>query len=1136
MKESEISLPGFDKESPQKNLPGFGTERTHQKLAGIADSKALREEKSIKPLPPMYVLKQINLYNWGPFKGRHRASIDPRGTAVIGPTGSGKTTLVDAFMTLVAAHPRYNLASTGGHESDRDLISYVRGVAGAGNNTGDMAHVTRNGKTTTALQMVFGNGDKEVNFGGLFWIDSSSFSQADLKKIWLFSETDELTMDEWLSVHHDGGSRALKQLGRETAGLHIFDGKKAYLARLRRFFEVGENAFALLNRAAGLKQLNSIDEIFRELVLDDRSAFHRAAEVVDEFQALATIRQELETARAQQKSLIPIQEKNRDYLTCEKEIALQRRLLRILPIWFALAGERLWGEKMAVLEENISKLKIENEVLNKKAQNLQSQVDMLQAAYLEAGGLRIEHLQEKIHDQKKDIAHKKRNLDDYRKLTHALNLDGTVAEESLEKNRQTAKARRIELHDLYQKKEERFFELGSDLGRHRQDISELKCELEKIKAHPGSNIPGRYQDFRDKLAGALCQPGETLPFVAELVEIKPEEQSWRGAVERAIGGNRLRILVPTSVMDQALHWINHRENRLHVRLLEAAAPEHQIRFFEDGFTRKLNFKKHPHREALKALLAANDRHCVASPEVLRSTPHGLTREGMMSGTRRLFEKQDQRALHEGWMTGFSNKDRLALLEARLKEMDEKKKRAQSLVDAAKKELKTLDGQRQLLNELEQLVFSDIDLPGSKDALNALEVQLRLLTDPDSDVSKKQQAHEKVKAALEALRQTIQALDRQAGALENQYAVAETYRNASKKRVGEGLDAEALDIGERYLPTLGQNDRRVLDEMERKNRQTIDEKRSRLEQRFAVIQQHLVRLMAGAKKMDTGALVESGTQLEDIPAYLERLRVLTREGLPEKRKRFLAYLNQSSDQGVTQLLTDVQNEVSIIEERIAELNRTLKRVDFQPGRYLQLNPTRLSHPGLKTLEAAQRRLRAAALKDEDDGSSQYRALETVIQLLQEAVVKKRTLGARSLLDPRYRLQFAVSVMDRKTDGMIESRTGSQGGSGGEKEIIASYILTASLSYALCPDGAVRPLFSTIVLDEAFSKSSQSVASRIIRALEEFDLHPLFVTPNKEMRLLRSHTRSAILVHRKEKEATLTSLSWEALETYAERKRG
>ncbi|MCW8828418.1 MAG: hypothetical protein OQK94_05120, partial [Gammaproteobacteria bacterium] len=156
------------------------------------------------------------------------------------------------------------------------------------------------------------------------------------------------------------------------------------------------------------------------------------------------------------------------------------------------------------------------------------------------------------------------------------------------------------------------------------------------------------------------------------------------------------------------------------------------------------------------------------------------------------------------------------------------------------------------------------------------------------------------------------------------------------------------------------------------------------------------------------------------------------------------------------------------------------------------------------------------------------------LLRDAAENKRTLGARALLDPRYRLQFAVSVIERDGGRIIETRTGSQGGSGGEKEIIASYILTASLSYALCPEGSSRPLFGTIVLDEAFSKSSQAVAGRIVSALREFGLHPLFVTPNKEMRLLRAHTRSAILVHRKGLQATLTDISWEELEAHAKKK--
>jgi hypothetical protein len=80
---------------------------------------------------------------------------------------------------------------------------------------------------------------------------------------------------------------------KDGTGIWPYPSKKAFLARLRDYFEVGENAFTLLNRAAGLKQLNSIDEIFRELVLDDRSAFERATEVASSFDDLTDIHREL---------------------------------------------------------------------------------------------------------------------------------------------------------------------------------------------------------------------------------------------------------------------------------------------------------------------------------------------------------------------------------------------------------------------------------------------------------------------------------------------------------------------------------------------------------------------------------------------------------------------------------------------------------------------------------------------------------------------------------------------------------------------------------------------------------------------------------------------------------------------------
>ena len=285
-------------------------------------------------------------------------------------------------------------------------------------------------------------------------------------------------------------------------------------------------------------------------------------------------------------------------------------------------------------------------------------------------------------------------------------------------------------------------------------------------------------------------------------------------------------------------------------------------------------------------------------------------------------------------------------------------------------------------------------------------------------------------------------------------------------------------------------------------------------------------MEKAKKVDTGALSEVGIELEDVPNYLERLRELEQEALPEKISRFKEYLNNSSDQGVVQLLTHIDNEVTKIEERIEDLNTTLQRVDFKPGYFLKLEPRRVQHDLLSQLERARRYVRSAMLQD-DEGESHFHALQRIVGILRDASENRRTVGARALLDPRYRLNFYVTEVERATGNASTPRSGSQTGSGGEKEIMASYILTASLSYALCSGGMSRPLYGTIVLDEAFSKSSQSAATRIVAALREFGLHPLFVTPNKEMGLLRKHTSSAILVHRKGTQATLTSLSWESL---------
>jgi uncharacterized protein YPO0396 len=897
-----------------------------------------------RPGESTFVLQRLELFNWGPFSGLHRADFDPEGTAIIGPTGSGKTTLVDALMTLLVSQPRYNLASTGGHESDRTLISYVRGVLG-GDGSDGREQVARAGKTITGICATYHNGEETLRLAGLLWTDGTSNAAADLKRRWIFSLAEEQTLESWLRSLNENGARELMRTGRETAKLRIFDSKKAYLSHTRKFFDVGENAFTLLNRAAGLKQLNSIDEIFRDLVLDDRTAFDRALEVAGEFDNLAGIHAELEMARRQQESLVPVAEEHRKLLKSREKETRLRALKRIVPIWFAVQGVQRWTSKLKEVESNQQSLRSQRTVCSDDEQTCRSQVDTLREQYLELGGNVISELENTITAQTERVETRRKYAADYRRMVGKFGLSDDLSESALTKNQAALSEQRKQVEGQRDAKHDQTLVALSKQRESEIETEEIASAIQKVKERPGSNIPPRFQDFRSELAEQLTLKDGDLPFLAELVEVKTEESAWRGAIERAIGSERLRVLVPEKQIDEALRWVNQRDNQLHVRL-QRASQSREVTFFDDGFARKLNFKKHALQGTAKQLLAGRDLHCVDSASELRDTEHGLTIEGMISGRRGRFEKQDQRRIRDDWMTGFDNKDQLETLTRELSRIRELAQQQSATVTNLKSELKDFDDRLTLIDQILTLDFSTIDLPTAESDLNRSQQRLTALLDPNSDASRAKSEFDSANQKLDSIRKEIGELDKAIAVLQEKHEQAEKSRERAAKRAGAGLSDDETRLVEKQVSVppetsveeLSDLERHVADAVERKHGQQLD--------RVAEHERRLVRFMEAALKVDSGALAETNSELEDVPDFLERLRVLNVEALPEKLSRFLEYLNRSSDQGVTQLLSGITEEVDAIEHRIDDLNQTLVKVDFRKGRYLQLLPQRIKHERLR----------------------------------------------------------------------------------------------------------------------------------------------------------------------------------------------
>jgi len=1172
-----------------------GTTPTPSAVAAPHASGALGapDAQLVAPLAPAtlhgYRLAELHLYNWGAFAGRHQVSVDAGNTAIIGPTGSGKTTLIDALMTLLCALPRYNLASTGGHESDRDLVSYVRGATGPGHTGDDSNHLARAGRCVTAIaarlvhsqstdstsvaqrtKVGDADADNEVLIGCVLWFEGSSSSVSDLTRRWFFARGTGHHLDTWLEEHHRGGARALSRHEKSTDGLQIFNSKSAYLARLQRFFEVGPNAFTLLNRAAGLKQLNSIDEIFRDLVLDDHAEYEQALKVVASFDELATIHAELELANRQYLALLPLRDMARQEQQLHLHLAQWRQLQAALPHWFAAQGTQLWGARCSKLQAALAQHQQAMASARTTLEQARVREQHLHGLYLRTGGGDIQLLEQHLLTQQAVVAQKQAHLADCHLLLRNLGLNqgvsqplppglaasGPLTATLLAQHQQHAQGALQQLQGAQAELQATTEEAVTAERNAHADLQRLQAELEAVRKRPGSNLPPEFPAFRAALAEQLDLSPDDLPFVAELVEVQKNQQAWRGAIERALGSQRLRILVPPDAVAQALQWVNQRHNHLHVRLLEAKEPRQTEAFWADGFATRLNLKPHPLQGALRQLLREQDRHCVDSPEALRHTPHAMTQQGLMSGKAQQFDKQDHKRLDQDWVTGFDNRDRLAHLTLQIHAQTHTWQGLDHAKKAAHAAQATATAQHSLWQRLLALRFDDLDVPAAQTLLQQLQAKLDALLNPQSDTA---QAKARWEAASQQTRQaddtlrvhetqhaTAQAELRQAEKKQQEFATRVAEHAAASNAAPNTAPALATVPGATLLTTPRQADTLLpqlmpafdptalacdtLDAQERQALSLANQQVQTLTKQLFGLHKDIINQMGSAHKEDRGALAEQAREVEALPQYLERLRVLEEEALPDKRARFQDYLNTASDQGVSTLLRGIDAQVADITERIADLNRTLQRVDFQPGRTLQLDPQPVVHPVLQDLHKSMAHLRSERVRD-DGGTSHYQALQAMVQLLREHATNRRSKAAQALLDARYRLQFAVHVIDRASGQVLERRTGSQGGSGGEKEIIASYVLTASLSYALCPPGRKAPLFGTIVLDEAFSKSSAAVAARIIQALREFGLHALFVTPNKELRLLRNHTRSAVLVHRRGAQATLACLSWEELNAHA-----
>ena len=70
-------------------------------------------------------------------------------------------------------------------------------------------------------------------------------------------------------------------------------------------------------------------------------------------------------------------------------------------------------------------------------------------------------------------------------------------------------------------------------------------------------------------------------------------------------------------------------------------------------------------------------------------------------------------------------------------------------------------------------------------------------------------------------------------------------------------------------------------------------------------------------------------------YRQMLEALTSDGLPRFEARFKALLNENTIRDIAGFHARLRREEDEIRERIEIINRSLRQIDYNPGRYIVL---------------------------------------------------------------------------------------------------------------------------------------------------------------------------------------------------------
>jgi uncharacterized protein YPO0396 len=1074
-------------------------------------------------------LARLELYNWGTFDQRvWMLSPDGRNALVTGDIGSGKSTIVDAVTTLLLpAHKiAYNKAA-GAETRERSLRSYMLGHYKSERNeiTGGTRPIAlRDATKFSVLLGVFANEgyDETVTLAQVFHLkNGDAGGQPDRFYV---------TADSGLSVSGQFSGfgtdmNALRRKLRALPGVRLHDGFPEYGRDFRRRLGIeSEQAMELFHQTVSMKAVGNLTDFVREHMLEPFDAAGAVADIVAHFDDLTKAHEAVQRAQAQLALLGPLLKELDAHDAVDEELRTLAARQGALPYYFADIKARLLDASLTSLGEQRDKLAAQQGTLTTVLKGLRQQETDLQVQRAGHGGNQLADIERQISDSEavRDTRHARAVA--FSDLLRQADLDPVATSEHFTDRRSQV----IAAADMTKQALTDSQNALTDATVAKRDLDEqagdVNRELLSLRSRK-SNIPARDLALRQRLCTDLRIGEDDLPFAGELIKVRDDEADWEGAAERLLRGFALSILVPDGHYPAVSDWIDghHLGGKVVYYRVPSASALGPLPAAPAGGTlaTKLELKESPFAGWLdRELTRRADVDCVESMAQFRRAHKAITKSGQIKRNGGHHEKDDRSRIGDRshYVLGWTNQRKIDALVGRATALIGETAKA---ADAIKLHTTTRDAaieRGKVLSGLAQTTgFSDIDWQSVVTRIADLTAKQRRLATASSELAKIDQELKAVRQDIEDTEGESQRLTAALGAIDQSIASSRD----------ELLDAQAvLDAAEAeaarehfaaFVPLLQNNGlhppQRPQDcgKAEAEASRTLAGVAERRGRRRSELANKATAMMTAFRGQYPAETAELDASVAAAAGFRELHARLANDDLPRFQQQFKDYLNTNTIRDIATFQSRLNREADLIKERIATINASLVDIDYNPGRYIRLEPEQTPNTDIREFRSDLRACTEGTVSpgggDDQYSEQKFLQVKRIIERFRgrEGQTEADRRWTVLVTDVRNWFLFSASERFREDDAEHERYADSAGKSGGQKEKLAYTVLAASLAYQFKLEwGAAKSrTFRFAVIDEAFGRGSDESTRFALELFGTLGLQLLIVTPLQKIHVIEPY---------------------------------